>query len=78
MAVCLAIGGGASTFMHGLAAAGGRAGPAAKREVGRWLWQLKTRNAIRELQISTARLLSLKYLVGNLECGVCSPDGTPT
>lgn len=34
MVVCLAIGGGASTFMHGLAATGGRTGPAAKREVG--------------------------------------------
>ena len=76
MALCLAIGGGASTFMHGLAAAGGRAGPAAKKEVGRWLWRLKTRNAIRELQISTARLL--KYLVSSVEIGVCSSDGTLT
>ena len=76
MAGCLAIGGGASTFMH--AQAGRRAGPAAKKG-GRWRRRrLKTRNAIRELQISTARLLSLKYLVGNQECGVCSSDRTPT
>ena len=67
-----------SLYLYAWPGRGRRAGPAAKREVGRWLWRLKTRNAIRELQISTARLLSLKYLVGSVECGVCSPDGTRT
>ena len=64
-----------SLYLYAWPGRGRRAGPAAKREVGRWLWQLKTRNAIRELQISTARLLSLKYLVGSVECAALTEDG---